>query len=108
MKCAFCCSIDANEAVCVGIDHDNPTPTPACDECCGHGNEDGLCWPIGEAPPSQSAMQGRDAYVWCWWEGAARTLRIARDNPLGEQKLPCCVCAGPIDLFVVEGEDAAN
>lgn len=47
MKCAHC---EMNEATCVGsYEGHEPEGTPACDECCGHGNEDGHCKMIEDA-----------------------------------------------------------
>lgn len=38
------CSTCGKPAVCVGRYEDMPEPgEPACDECCGHGCEDGHC-----------------------------------------------------------------
>lgn len=38
MRCAIC----SGPAACVGR-YDADTYDPACDACCGHGNEDGHC-----------------------------------------------------------------
>lgn len=45
ITCAYC---GANDATCIGggAEGHEPENTPACDECCGHGNEDGHCKPI--------------------------------------------------------------
>lgn len=46
MTCAHC---EKNEATCRGsYEGHEHKDTPACDECCGHGNEDGHCEPIEE------------------------------------------------------------
>ena len=46
MTCAHC---GVHEATCVGsYEGHEPDNTPACDECCGHGNEDGRCTPLNE------------------------------------------------------------
>ena len=46
MKCSHC---GEREATCIGR-YDNMTKRePACDECCGHGCEDGRCDPIPAA-----------------------------------------------------------
>ena len=43
LRCALC----GNPAACVGNYEDMPYPgEPACDECCGHGCEDGHCEPL--------------------------------------------------------------
>jgi hypothetical protein len=44
-KCAHCGSL---EVACVGAYESMPHPEPACNECCGHGCEDGRCYRIGE------------------------------------------------------------
>ena len=40
--CAFC----DKPATCFGAYEGYEDAERACDECCGHGNEDGRCWPI--------------------------------------------------------------
>jgi hypothetical protein len=41
------CEICGKPATCVGRYEDMPEPgTPACDDCCGHGCEDGHCDPL--------------------------------------------------------------
>lgn len=46
-ECAHCDS--GRWPTCVGR-YERPTNPwePACDECCGHGNEDGECMPVAE------------------------------------------------------------
>lgn len=40
-KCSHC---EKRDATCIGVYEDSRQhPTPACDVCCGHGNEDGWC-----------------------------------------------------------------
>ena len=41
-RCAICLS----PAACVGAYEGAQEEAPACDTCCGHGNEDGYCRPI--------------------------------------------------------------
>lgn len=41
------CDTCGKRATCVGAYEMADVETPQCDECCGHGNEDGKCWPIG-------------------------------------------------------------
>jgi hypothetical protein len=41
------CAICSKPAACVGSYEDMPYPgEPACNECCGHGCEDGHCEPL--------------------------------------------------------------
>jgi hypothetical protein len=40
--CAICCQ----PATCLGAYEMAAVATPACDDCCGHANEDGACSPI--------------------------------------------------------------
>lgn len=47
-KCATC----EKPAACVGRYEAMEHFEPACDECCGHGCEDGRCYPVATAPPS--------------------------------------------------------
>lgn len=43
MVCATC----SKPATCVGRYEDEPEPgVPSCDDCCGHGCEDGHCDPL--------------------------------------------------------------
>lgn len=45
-KCHVC---DA-PATCIGVyEHPDDPPAFACDKCCGHGNEDGLCVRLDDA-----------------------------------------------------------
>lgn len=46
-----CASCGVNTATCFGA-YEDPEAQPgfACDDCCGHGNEDGWCVPIAEIP----------------------------------------------------------
>lgn len=51
LTCAHC----GKPATCVGAYEleavgDEPGLQPACDDCCGHGNEDGFCRPIEPNP----------------------------------------------------------
>ena len=41
-RCVYC----AAPATCLGRAEGQETDTYGCDECCGHGNEDGRCVPI--------------------------------------------------------------
>jgi hypothetical protein len=48
-KCANC----PKPAACVGTYEDSEGPLAfACDDCCGHGNEDGFCYRLADAPDS--------------------------------------------------------
>jgi len=42
------CDICGKPASCIGIYDAMEGEAPACDECCGHGNEDGTCLPIAD------------------------------------------------------------
>lgn len=41
------CAVCGAPATCVGAYEGATDPEPACDGCCGHGNEDGWCEPLG-------------------------------------------------------------
>ena len=41
-KCATC----GDPTACIGAYEGTVDPAPACDTCCGHGNEDGWCEPV--------------------------------------------------------------
>lgn len=43
---ALVCDICGKPAACVGRYEDMTDNAPACDECCGHGCEDGHCEPL--------------------------------------------------------------
>ena len=45
MNCYHCVS---KPATCIGAYENAEIPAPACDECCGHGNEDGWCIPTAD------------------------------------------------------------
>lgn len=42
----FCATCGRRSATCMGRYEDMEKEEPACDECCGHGNEDGACHEI--------------------------------------------------------------
>jgi hypothetical protein len=45
MRCVHC----EEPATCVGeYETCENDPSPACDQCCGHGGEDGWCIPVAE------------------------------------------------------------
>lgn len=44
------CAICQAPATCIGA-YEGGTLNFACDTCCGHGCEDGRCWPLGELSP---------------------------------------------------------
>jgi hypothetical protein len=44
---ATCDHCKRRPAVCIGRYEDDGPPESACNKCCGHGNEDGWCMPIG-------------------------------------------------------------
>lgn len=48
MTCIHC----GAPATCVGAYEASEIWEPACDECCGHGCEDGQCYPLDEIPSS--------------------------------------------------------
>ena len=61
MSAPICALCQERPASCIGCyeDHareDRPHACDqhgddyACDECCGHGNEDGYCWPLADIP----------------------------------------------------------
>lgn len=43
------CHVCDKPASCIGRYEGHGDFAPACDVCCGHGNEDGVCWPLGRA-----------------------------------------------------------
>lgn len=57
MICAHCLE---RPATCIGSYEGAADFTPACDECCGHGCEDGQCEPIRKRlkPPSPGVTEG--------------------------------------------------
>lgn len=48
-------------ATCKGAYEGSPLEEYACDECCGHGNEDGHCEPISEASLSENGQADSSA-----------------------------------------------
>ena len=47
---ALCCSYCGKPASCIGKADDGHGWAYACDECCGHGNEDSCCYPLSRIP----------------------------------------------------------
>ena len=74
LRCATC----GNVATCIGRYEGRPGDSCACDECCGHGNEDGWCEPLvsggrSPVPPDPDTIEAirsneavRDAFVECY------------------------------------------
>ena len=52
MICAHC---QEKPALCVGQYDNMPETLPACDDCCGHANEDGFCDPIEDVLDAEDA-----------------------------------------------------
>jgi hypothetical protein len=50
------CHVCGKPASCIGRYEGHGDYAPACNACCGHGNEDGRCWPIPEAIKQLSDM----------------------------------------------------
>lgn len=50
------CRACGKPATCIGRYEGHGDYAPACDACCGHGNEDGVCWPLEEAICKLSEM----------------------------------------------------
>lgn len=48
------CSICGEPSTCIGRYEDSEEYDPACDECCGHGCEDGHCIRCTEEDPCSS------------------------------------------------------
>ena len=47
---ALCCYYCGKPASCIGKADDGHGWAYACDECCGHGNEDSCCYPLSRIP----------------------------------------------------------
>ncbi len=54
MNCYHCVS---KPATCIGAYENAEIPAPACDECCGHGNEDGWCIPTASLAEREELVQ---------------------------------------------------
>lgn len=52
------CDICEKPAACVGK-YDADSYSPACDECCGHGNEDGHCVRCTVEDPCEACEDGK-------------------------------------------------
>jgi hypothetical protein len=50
------CHVCGRPAVCIGRYDMDDAYRPACDTCCGHGNEDGWCRPVSDALAEMSRM----------------------------------------------------
>ena len=55
------CWVCGKKATCIGRYMGSATDEPSCDECCGHGNEDGYCEPI-HPPCVQCDGTGHDLH----------------------------------------------
>lgn len=51
------CDICGKPASCLGQYDTMPAPAFACDDCCGHGSEDGWCNPLAEIPDHIQRLQ---------------------------------------------------
>jgi len=56
---AICSMCREREATCIGAYEGETRQTPGCDECCGHGNEDGACVSIATAAPPRRKTRGK-------------------------------------------------
>jgi hypothetical protein len=56
-KCAVCGKV----AACMGSYESDQCWEYSCDECCGHGNEDGVCFPLSEIPARYHGLLTRVA-----------------------------------------------
>jgi hypothetical protein len=56
-KCAVC----GKPASCMGAYESDDCWDYSCDECCGHGNEDGSCFPLSEIPARYHGLLTRQA-----------------------------------------------
>ena len=54
---AICDHCKKQPATCIGAYEDDIAIRVACDECCGHGNEDGRCDPIDKPTHSHVSVQ---------------------------------------------------
>jgi hypothetical protein len=68
-----CAQCERRDPVCFGRYEDEGPPAPACDRCCGHGNEDGWCKPIGTLLVNASARADAAESRVKLLEGALRT-----------------------------------
>jgi hypothetical protein len=62
VACAFC----GKPATCAGVYADgreDEDPRPACDDCCGHGSEDGLCFQLDDYEVSKLPPDWRPVFA---------------------------------------------
>jgi len=84
IDCGHCA---VGEAVCFGCHEGDDSPIAfACDDCCGHGSEDGWCYPLGEL--EDQINRYRDDFAMLYglrnaWRDAAEALEKA--NTAGGQ-----------------------
>jgi hypothetical protein len=57
LRCANCGEL----ADCLGSYENNHSWAYACNSCCGHGNEDGCCFPLSDIPARYQAKLDRIA-----------------------------------------------
>jgi hypothetical protein len=97
IKCDHC----DNEATCVGRYEKGTDPAFACDVCCGHGNEDGVCFDLNSADEMADLFES----------GYPRSGDAARAPTRSQpQKYPCCAVCGTAraQTFVVCSECVAR
>jgi len=58
----ICDHCEKNPAVCVGMYLEMKEWKLACNECCGHGCEDGQCWYLARRQPPGSSDSEIDDY----------------------------------------------
>lgn len=75
------CTICGKPAACIGRYEDMTEQEPACDECCGHGCEDGECFPIDDEDLCDVATVDNDG---CWHDRPCGKARAGRDIIRGE------------------------
>ena len=92
------CATCQRPASCVGV-YEDPVGAPryACDDCCGHGNEDGRCSPLAASPASGSTELCDE----CGCEPGQGTIHRAFAEP---HEVPCPKCSRGA-ASVQEGEE---
>ena len=75
MKAPLCYYCEKRPAACRGAYEGSTIQRVACDECCGHGNEDGHCEPIVPTRTKKPACL----------KGLRYGVTVTADNPAGHE-----------------------
>lgn len=83
-KCELMCRTCGADAACFGAYEGDDHWDFSCDECCGHGCEDGQCHPVEDLPTKRNDRMSRAAFK--RWQEMVAIRRQERERELSEMK----------------------